>query len=247
MGIFDFFSKSSKEGRFLKKQISQVQDKRAMSPDRMQALQELREAISEATLGLFRRFDFQYDKSIEDEQEKEWVHQTLVDLGPGIVPDLRIYLQQTSSFSWPLKILGEVAKGKALQETIQALCEQNNNSYVRDPSKKIQLLSFLGEHKDSVLASLILPYLEDMDEGVRFTAVEALLHQADVEVALAPLVKLLKSDEEQSRRIKLRILQGLAQLGWMLSKEQIAGTEKLVADLAPGSRIDAQGKIHLKS
>ena len=94
------------------------------------------------------------------------------------------------------------------------LCERNDNTYTRDPSKKIQLLNYLGEHDDPRAAKALVPYLEDMDEGVRFVAVEALLHHKDAEAAREPLLELLTNEKEESRRIKKRILDGFADLGW---------------------------------
>lgn len=246
MGLFDFFSSGSQAqgGRFLKKQVQLAQDKRAQSADRMQALQELREAISEAVLGLLKRFDFQYDKSIDDEQEKDWVYQNLVALGTGILPELRLYFKQTSSFSWPLKILGEIAKDKDLEETVKGLCEQNDPDYVRDPSKKIQLLGFMGEHQNQNLAVLLVPYLQDADEGVRFVAVESLLRQENQSVGFLPLVNRFLSTEETSKRIKMKIIEGFSRLGWSMD-EQASLIQKVLPEVMPGATLDSQKRIKL--
>ncbi len=53
---------------------------------------------------------------------------------------------------------------------------KNDNEYVRDPSRKIQLVTFLGEEvEDPRAAQALLQYLEDVDEAVRFNTIEALL------------------------------------------------------------------------
>lgn len=213
MALFDWFSSTNKTGaRFLKKQVQQAQDRRAQSMDRMQALQDLRSAISEAVQGLLHRFDYHYDKSIEDEQEKQWVHETLVALGPGILPELQTYMLQAHSLSWPLKVLGEIAPpATSLQEVLEALCKKHDPSYARDPSPKIQLIAFLGEQKgNAALAEWLLTYLTDRDESVRFAAVEALLLQADPTVGMPGLKKHLASGTEDSRRIQMRVQEGLS-------------------------------------
>ena len=51
--------------------------------------------------------------------------------------------------------------------------------YERDPTKKIQLLNHLAALKDKRVPPLLPPYLADMDEGVRYAAVEALIRQGD--------------------------------------------------------------------
>jgi hypothetical protein len=97
-------------------------------------------------------------------------------------------MRESDTLAWALKVLEHIAKGEELRDTLRVLCEQNDNSYVRDPSKKTQLVHFMGEHRDPAIAELLSQYLEDIDEGVRFKAVEALLHQGQPEVVSASAV-----------------------------------------------------------
>jgi HEAT repeat protein len=243
VGLSNYFSKDGRSERALKKNLQRAVDKHAQSPDRFKALESLRDDGSpEAMLGLLRRFSLQYDKSIEDEQEKEWVYQVLCEMGAAVVPPLRRYMRDTETLGWALKVLEKVAKGDEFREIVGELCAQNDNSYVRDPAKKIQLLHFMGEHRDPVLATLLVPYLEDVNEGVRFTAVEALLGQRNQEVTLAPLLRLLLSEGEESRRIKVRIAEGLSQLGFPIP-ERHAEVQAALSDLLPGARLDKEKRI----
>lgn len=131
-------------------------------------------------------------------------------------------------------------------------------SYVRDPSKKIQLVHFLGEHRSPAIAALIVPYLEDVDEGVRFNAVEALLFQLSGkgddsaesaglrDAVLPPLVQLLGNKSEESRRIKVRMVEGLAEVGLPLG--ELAGqVEKAISELDIDARIDREKRVKLGS
>lgn len=244
MGLFDFFGKDTTDAKILKKQVQLVLDKHARSPDRMQALQDLRGAITEAVMGMLRRFDMAYDKSIEDEQEKEWVFETLVGLGTGILPEILTYAKQASSLSWPLKIVGLVSTQAQLVEVAQTLCEQHNNEYTRDPSKKVQLVAFMGEHPSVEMTTLLLPYLQDMDEGVRFATIESLLRQATTQEAEEALVNQLVSAEEPSRRIKTRIVEGLAQWQSPL-RHRVEEVEKILVEILPQAKLDAKKRIHV--
>src|SRR5438094_130613 len=97
-------------------------DKHAQSADRWKAMESLRdEGSQEAVLGLLRRFSLFYDKTIEDEQEKEWVYQTLVDMGDQILPALRRYVKETDTLAWALKVLEGVVKGDRLREILREL------------------------------------------------------------------------------------------------------------------------------
>lgn len=256
MGLSDLFSREGRARRGLQKTIQRASDKHAQSIDRWKALEQLRDdASDEALVGLLRRFSFNYDKTIEDEQEKEWVFETLAGIGSKVLPALRQYMRETETLAWPLKILERVSSGDTFLETLRMLCEWNDNSYVRDPSKKIQLVHFLGEHRRAEIATMIVPYLEDIDEGVRFKSVEGLLFQlgepsgdtatAIREATLVPLIQLLANPKEESRRIKVRIVEGLAELGQRLS-EHAATINQAIVELGIEAKLDREGRIKLQ-
>jgi thioredoxin-like negative regulator of GroEL len=250
MGLKDLFSSEGRAARSLQKHVARAKNKDAQHVDRQASLDVLRDAAGdgndEAIAGLLGRFTIRYDKSIEDEQEKEFVYEELVHVGAKILSELQRHLRNADSIAWGLKVLHDVATDKDVAWPILAdLCERNDNSYTRDPSKKIQLLNYLGERDDRRCAEALLPYLEDIDEGVRYTAAEGLLRHKEPEVAREPLCKILVNEKEESRRIKKRILDGFADLGWDV--KGFSGTvEKMLPDMLPGARLDNHGKIKKK-
>src|SRR6201986_4489941 len=146
MGLMDLFGGG--KGR-LNKHIARAKNKDAQSADRFSSLEVLRDDASpEAIEGLLGRFTIRYDKSIEDEQEKQWVFDELVKLGPKILPQLHAHLRSAESIAWGLKVLHDVAPMDDAWPILADLCERHDNTYTRDPSKKIQLLHFLGDQDD---------------------------------------------------------------------------------------------------
>jgi HEAT repeat protein len=248
MGLFDFLTGGGNSPKALDKHAARARNKDAQSVDRFGSLEALANAAgdgenrSRAVLGLLGRFTMRYDKTIEDEQEKEYVFDQLRRLGPSILPEVEQHMRNAESIAWGLKLLSEIANDDEAWPVLERLCEQNDNNYTRDPSKKTQLVHHLGEAKDPRAAVALVPYLEDVDEGVRFTAVEAVLRHG-VPAAREPLLRLLGNEKEESRRIKRRIAEGLAELGWDVRGE--ASVEKLIADLLPGSRIDNHGRVKM--
>jgi hypothetical protein len=243
MGLMDLFGGG--KGR-LHKHVARAKNKDAQSADRFASLEALRDdGSAEAVEGLLGRFTIRYDKSIEDEQEKQWVFDELVKLGPKVLPPLQAHLRRAESIAWGLKVLHEVVPADEALPVLTDLCERNDNTYTRDPSKKIQLLHYLGDHDDIRYGKLLVPYLVDVDEGVRFVTVEGLLHHKDAEAAREPLLKALLNEKEESRRIKRRIVDGFADLGWD-AKGFSGSVEKLLEDLLPGARLDNHGKIKRK-
>jgi HEAT repeat protein len=243
MGLLDLFSKDKRDERARAKNIQRAVNKYAQSADRFKALEALvAEGSDESLYGLLRRFGMTYDKSIEDEQEKEWVFESLVAKGKSALPAVRRYLLSADSISWPLRVLDKIATKEEEIAAIEQVLERHEPGYERDPTKKMQLLSHLGALKHEKAAPLVAPYLKDMDEGVRFTAVEALVRLKKEEVAREPLLELFTSDAEESLRIRLRICEGFAELGWLVYGHR-GGVEK---KLPEAYQLDREGHVKKK-
>lgn len=224
MGLFDRLSKEGREKSAVEKNLKRVLNKHAQSQDRFVAMEKLREiGTDEALLALARRFSYRYDKTIEDEQEKEWVYQTFVSLGERGVAPMAAYVRTAESISWPLRVLEHTAPQDRLLAIIDDLCAREEPGYTRDPSRKHQLLTWLGEWKgapSSEIARRVVPYLADFDETIRFTAVDTLEHHLVEEVVKTPLLDALLRVDEESRRIKVRIAEILADVGWRVTERK---------------------------
>ncbi len=243
MGLMDLFSKDKRDERARTKNIERANNKYAQSIDRLKALEALSaDGSTEALYGMLKRFALMYDKTIEDEQEKEWVFETLVQKGKSALPAVRKYLLSADSISWPLRVLDRIATKDEEIAAIEEVIARHEPGYERDPSKKIQMLNHLGHLKHEKAPGLVAPYLKDMDEGVRFAAVEALIYLKNEAVAREPLLELFVSDEEESLRIRLRICEGFAELGWLVHGHR-GGVEKKLPDQY---QLDREGHIKKK-
>lgn len=243
MSLRDWMTRQGRARWALARRIDKATNKWMQSIDRMKALEELKKTGSEEALyGLLKRFSVVSDKSIEDEQEKDWVFQTLVDFGEQTLPPLRRYLKNAATISWPLRLADRLLDHDHLWEVLQEVLSTMEPGYERDPTRKLQLFGFLGDWRDKRVAPAIVPYLEDMDETVRFAAVETLARQRD-EVAREPLLTRLVDTHEESWRIKMRILDGLADLGWT-----VHGFRGQVEKLLPEEfALDREGHVKRKA
>jgi hypothetical protein len=241
MGLLDIFSREKREERARAGNIQRAINKYSQSGDRYKAMEGLAsEGSDEALYGLMRRFGMMYDKSIEDEQEKEWVFDTLVSKGQAALPAVKRYLASADSVSWPLRVLQKVAPDKDAElDAIAEVLMRHEPGYERDPTKKIQLIRHLGLMKHKRSPELVVPYLGDMDEGVRFVTVEALLTLKAEEVGREKLLELFASDAEESLRLRIRIAEGFADLGWLILGYR-PSVEKKLPD---GFQLDREGHI----
>jgi hypothetical protein len=236
MGLFDRLTKEGRAKSALEGAAKKVLNKHAQSPDRFAAMEKLRDIGSdEALYALARRFSFVYDKGIEDEQEKEWVADVLTDKGETAIPAVARYLKSAESLSWPLRVLERIGKPDQILAAIDDLLTRDEPGYTRDPTKKLQILTFLSEWKGASSAEIsrrVVPYLADFDEGVRFAAVDAIAIHKDEETSRAPLLDALARPEEESRRIKVRCAEVLVDAGWQVTSHKERVTE-LLADTLP--------------
>ncbi len=241
MALLDIFSKEKREARARTGNIQRAINKYSQTGDRYKAMEALAiEGSDESTYGLLRRFGMMYDKSIEDEQEKEWVYDTLVSKGESALPAVKRYLVSANSVSWPLRVLQKIAPSKDAElDTVAEVLARHEPGYERDPTKKIQLIRHLGLMKLAKAPALVAPYLGDMDEGVRLASIEALLTLKNEETARDKLLELFISDAEESLRLRRCIAEGFADLGWLVQGHR-GGVEKKLPD---GFQLDREGHI----
>jgi len=239
MGIFDLLSKEGRKKSALERHLKKATDKYAQHPDRIAAIEKLGEDGSpEALYGLCRRFSFTYDKNQFDENEKQAASEILANAGEAAIPPLRRFILEGETVSHALSVLERVARPEALLGVLDDLIAREEPGYTRDPDKKIQFITFMGEYRKASpgeIARRLIAYLGDFDETVRFVTVEALAHQSGDDTleghARLPLLAALIRPAEESRRIKVRIGEVLADAGWRVTEEKEAVSRLLQSDL----------------
>ncbi len=197
------------------------------SADRYVSMEKLlNDGSDEALVGLMKRFTVVATKSIEDEEEKGWVYRQLSGLGVKVLPALKQFCLESENVAWALRILEDVANEEQEWEVLDAMLERHPPEYARDPKTKLQILTHVAEIDDPHVVDTLLKYLEDPDEGVRFFTVEQLIDIGD-ERAKGPLVARLGNKQEDSIRLRTRLLDGLAVFGWDVSEYQAVITANL--------------------
>ena len=220
MGLKDLFSSSGRQKSRLDKLIKTVTNQYTQTAERYHAMEQLlSDGSEEALVGLLRRFTIVSTKSIEDEEEKGWVYRQLRDMGAKALPAVKKFCLEYDNVAWALRIVEDVADETQEWEILDALLERHPPGYERDPKKKLQVLTHLSEIDDPKVAELLAGYVEDADEGVRFLAAEQLLDIGEEEHAKKALVDRLCNPEEDSVRLRTKILDGLTEHGWDLSED----------------------------
>lgn len=207
--MFGLFSKE----KTLQRTIDRATNKLAQQADRFPAMEKLlHEGTEDSLVGLCKRFAVTSTKSVEDEQEKAWVVDSLVSKGDLALPAVRRYLKTAEGLSFPLKVLGQIAERDKVLEVVDEILAGEPPGYVRHPERRIDLVRWLSEWKGGSSEDIVkrlTPYLGDFDENVRFAVIDGMAEH-DVAAVGAPLLAATVRPEEESGRIRRRLIEVLA-------------------------------------
>ena len=235
--VFGLFSKE----KSLQKTVEKATNKLAQQVDRWGALERLRDDGTEPALfGLCKRFSVTSTKGVEDEQEKQWVVDTLVGKGEAALGPLVRYMKNAEQLAFPLRVLERIASRDKVIEIADQLFASEPPGYVRMPERRIDLLRWFGEWKpatDDEVIARFAPYFTDFDENVRFTAIEGMTGRAPEKIA-PPLVAALLRPEEESGRIRRTILEVLEKSRASLGDQGDDVARTLTGPLADDFRVD---------
>jgi len=228
--------------RSLRRAMDKVLNKHAQSVDRFAAMEKLgKDGSDDSLFALTRRFSFKYDKTIEDQQEKEWVKDTLISKGEASLPAVRRYMKDATTLHYPLIVVGRVASIKVALEIADELLASEPPGYTRDPERRTDVIAWLAECDEASneeVTTRCIPYLADFDENVRYKAVDSIALKPHP-IASGPLVDALVREEEESRRLRVRIGEVLAENQWDLGDKK----SDVAALMEPGKALE-QFKMH---
>ncbi len=236
--VFGLFTKKSP----LQRTIEKATNKLSQQPDRWGALEKLREDGSdEALLGLCKRFGITSLKGVEDEQEKAWVVDVLVEKGGASLDPVRRYMKSADQISFPLKVLERIADHDKVLQVVDELLAAEPPGYVRMPERRIDLIKWFTEWKgatDDEVIPRVTPYVSDFDENVRFTAIDGLAARDPKKIA-GPLIDGLLRPDEESGRIRRTFVEVLERTKAPLGDRAKQVAAMLTGALAEDFKVDA--------
>jgi HEAT repeat protein len=243
MGLFDLFKGKSKDGE--KKPSSAAKwaeaagSKRAQPYDRQEAIQELAKlGTADAAEALLKRFTFQTEPSITDQEEKQLAFEGILKAGKDAVEPIRAFAAKASGLNHPIRLLKELLTEEELVDELLAWLSKWDTEYAKFIDPKLELLQNLGEYRSPKIRPAVEPFLQDVSEPARFNAVETILAQKEPEAVPAVVALML---EEESVRVRTKVADGLALLGWEIPDESRDAFRKV---LPPQFTVDGAGIVH---
>ena len=138
------------------------------------------------------------------------------ELRDAVVEAARDFCQRAQNLTWTLKVMRALLGDAGYEKELLALLAQHDTEYTRNIEPKINLLAALEDVPSQAVREAVEEYLDDVDETVRFHAVQTVFEQGD-EASIAALVKMLKNEE--SVRIKNKVADCLSKHSWKVPSE----------------------------
>jgi hypothetical protein len=251
MGLFDIFKSKPKGAspstpppagpadknvarlaRVVGDRLSQTYDRR----DAIKALHDMKSA--DGVSALLRRFTFYVEPSTDDQEEKESAYDAVIVAGQVAVKPIKEFCKKAESVTWPLKMLRELLPSDDYFAAVIELLGEHNTDYTRNVEPKAQLIGALEGHASDDAFDVVVDFLEDVSEPVRFQAVLAVLSMNN-EKAAEPLAE--RAVDEESVRVRNKIADGFAARGWLVPEAQRSAFATAVG--SEGYRVGPDGRV----
>jgi len=236
--ILELLSREGREAARIRRAAKTLTERYAQPEPRMDAAERLvRIGTPEAIYQLARRFTITSGNLEQDDKEKRWVRDLLVERGDQAVAPLRRYLKGHDEITWAMDALSKLLPAGDLAAFLFEVLQDGDPVAIRG-SKAVQILDFLAGLTTGGIAAGVSRCLASTDDTVRIGAVAALRAYADLETREA-LLEAFVSEEEDSVRVRIAIAELFADLDWEIRGHR-PGVERVLPD---GFRVSSRGRI----
>ncbi|MDJ0762322.1 MAG: HEAT repeat domain-containing protein [Myxococcota bacterium] len=240
MGVLDFLDAEKRKEKRLARSIRSANSKYKPKDHRQIALSEVIEAAKQgnevAIGGLLARFGVQAEPSTEDEREKEWVFDALVQIDRKALNQIKQAMRTAEGVNWIHRTFKNIVPEDEYRRELLDVLSDFDTEYERNPDRKLQTIMALADVSGEEIPGALLRFLKDVDETVRFQTVVTLAKHGS-ELAREPLLETMCSDE--SIRVRNEAVAAFGELGWLVKGYR----KKVEAILPPTHKLDKSGKI----
>ena len=171
------------------------------------------------------------DAPLTDEEKDE--------LRDKVIEHTRAHCQRAESLTWAIKVMRALLDDVSYEKELLELLGAHDTEYTRNVEPKLNVLAAMEEIHTDAVRTAVEEYLDDVNETVRFHAVQTVFEIGD-EASIPPLVALVKAEE--SVRIKNKVAEGLVASGWKVTGELFEDFRDAMKD-AYEYRVEDDGSV----
>ncbi|MBN1552104.1 hypothetical protein JW979_11565 [bacterium] len=245
MSILDFFRKKTLPpgDTVTQKAGLKLVNKNADPAARYQAVDTLAEiGTEEAIYCLLQRFTIVIGTQIPDEDEKKYVFDKIRGFGKKAINPIMKFLYEKEHAAQALQLMKTICNEEERLENLLKLVESFDPYYSKYPDKKIQTFNSLKEFRDLRIIQVIKPFLDDDDDDIRISAIDALATQGDEEQLREMFLDIIITADERPR-VRIEACRVLVDNHW-----NVKGFRKQISKVLPEQfYLDGKGYLHFKS
>lgn len=177
------------------------------------------------------------NKEISDEP---LTPEEIEELRDEIITRTRAFCKKAENLTWALKIMQALLSAEEYEKELLDLLGDWDTEYSRNVEPKVNIIHALEDVRSEEVRKAVEEFLDDVNETVRFHAVQTTFEQDNVE-SVAALVKLLENEE--SVRVKNKVCEGIADKRWAIPKELRDDCAAAMSDVYEWKLAEKSGKI----
>lgn len=152
-------------------------------------------------------------KDAKEISDEPLTKEEIKELRDAIIERTREYCDKAENLTWPLKIMRALLADKAYEKELLGLLGKWDTEYSRNVEPKINIIHAMEEIQTEKIREAVEEYLDDVNETVRFHAVQTTFHQDDA-ASVPALVEMMANEE--SVRVKNKVCDGIVEKGWIV-------------------------------
>jgi HEAT repeat protein len=157
----------------------------------------------------------------------------------AVVDGAKDYCVRAQSLNWPLKIMRGLLDDNAYEKELLGLLSKHDTEYTRNVEPKVNILAALEEFETEAIRTAVEEYLDDVNETVRFHAVQTLFHQGNT-ATIPSFVEMC--EREESVRVKNKVAEGMVGAEWVVPAELVEIFQAAMKD-AYEYRVSDDGRV----
>jgi hypothetical protein len=164
----------------------------------------------------------------------------ITELRDAIIDRTRDYCKKAENLNWPIKIMRALLDDVAYEKELLDLLSAWDTEYSRSVEPKVNVIQAMEDVPSDTVRAAVEEYLDDVNETVRFHAVQTLFEQ-DNDVSAPALVTMMQ--KEESVRVKNKVCEGISAKGWTIPADRRDDCKAAMSDVYEWKFSTSNGKI----
>jgi hypothetical protein len=179
-------------------------------------------------------------KDPKEVSDEPLTKEEIQELRDAIIERTRAYCEKADNLTWPLKVMRALLPDEEYETELLDLLGEWDTEYSRNVEPKLNILHAMEDIHSDAIREAVEEYLDDVNETVRFHAVQTTFAQDDAS-SVPALVTMMQNEE--SVRVKNKVCAGIVKKGWAIPEDRRDDCAEAMSDVYEYAFDASSGKI----